>query len=89
MVTNAGTRWGKELRRWREGRGHSQALVGKRLGMSPPQLSRMEAGLGHNSGLSDRGPVLAMLMRMCDALGVVIVLAPGGRIRITGDQGEA
>lgn len=73
------------LVRYRGEHGLSQTALGRRLGMTQPQVSRLEAG--------DHTPDYRTLLRICDALGLAVTIeigpeAPAGRPRPRPRHGE-
>lgn len=58
-------RFGRRVRERRQARGLTQVQVAARIGMTVPKLSQLENGRG-----GTRGPTLARLQQVAEALGV-------------------
>src|SRR5512133_103563 len=81
--TTAGGRWrveglGQRLRRYREDRGWTQAVLAEQAGVSKPYLSELEGGAG-------RRPSGQILLKLADALGVTVADLLGRQVLPTKD----
>jgi transcriptional regulator with XRE-family HTH domain len=69
---------GQRLRRYREDRGWTQAVLAEQAGVSKPYLSELEGGAG-------RRPSGQILLKLADALGVTVADLLGRQVLPTKD----
>lgn len=75
MDLSPAERWGWAFASWRQGAGHSQAWVAKRLGWAPSVVSRMEAGTV--------SPTLETVLFVAEVLRLAVRIE-GARLRLRG-----
>jgi DNA-binding XRE family transcriptional regulator len=69
-VSSAAFRAGQIIRMFRKGKGMSQAMLARRLGVTQARISELEAGLG------PRGPSWDLMERIANACDATILVSP-------------